>query len=103
MAALLPKLPRPIYPAWIANDLFERIRHPLFAEVGQLPSGILAHIAQRASQAFIVKIFVKQNQMQMRGHDAKGIDAQSFVFMATIRQGSSAINTGNHSTTVKVR
>ena len=84
MAALLPKLPCPVRAPRVVDDLLKRIRHPLLAEIGQLSAGELAHIPQCTAQAFIVKILVKHNQMNVCGHDDVGIDTQCFMVVAIV-------------------
>ena len=100
MLALLPKLPFPVRPFWLANDLGKGIWHPTLAKISQHPACVLPHVTQRAFQPLIVKVSIKEDEVSVGGHDDECVDTQLFVMM---RQVSSITNTGSHSTTVNVR
>ena len=50
-----------------------------------MPARILAHILQRLLQPGNVELAIEDDQVGMRGHDDKGIDAQAFLTMAVVK------------------
>jgi len=52
--------------------------------VHQLTARKLTHIVQRLFQSFRVKLNVKQDGMQVSGHNDEGVHAQVLVFHAVI-------------------
>ena len=109
MLALLPKLLSAILTAGARKESLKRFGQMISAVLEQLLPRKFTHIPYCFGEPLVVKVCIKQDEMEMGGHDDKGVGAEVLVGVAVIEAvcddfaGASAMKMGSHSTTVKVR
>lgn len=94
VTAGLPKLPRSIQSRLITQCFQETFWAMLNAIIAELPAGELAEVSERSFQASIIKIRIKDDQMEMSRHNDIGIDAQLFFSMTKGEAVGNDLTTG---------
>ena len=84
MAALLPEVACSVFVAVANQDVSEQSGHTPIAVVGQSSSRVLSKRCQRGVKASRVELGIECNQMQVRRHDDKCVDAQGHLAMAEV-------------------
>ena len=84
VARWLPETPRAIFSRLLAECLRKASRHVVLAVVAKLPSCELAKVCHDRFQSFGIERLVKENAVEMSGHNHIGVDSESFFVMAEV-------------------